>query len=100
MSLHLAGFENGYTEGTFWWVVQNIYFQYYSVIIFLVSLGALIGVSYATEAPSAEQISGLTFGTLTEDDRRKSRASWGAGDVITSVVVMILIVAAYLYFRG
>jgi SSS family solute:Na+ symporter len=100
VSLRLSGFEDGYTEGSFLWVVQNIYFQYYSVIIFFVSLFTLFGVSYATAAPAAERIRGLTFGTLSEEDRRKSRASWGAGDVIASVAVLIVIAAAYLYFRG
>ncbi len=100
VALKLSGFENGYAEGSFLWIVQNMYFQYYSVIIFLVSLLTLVGVSYATAAPAAERIQGLTFGTLSEDDRRKSRASWTAGDVIASIAVLLVIAAAYLYFRG
>ncbi len=100
VALKLSGFENGYADGSFLWIVQNMYFQYYSVIIFLVSLLTLVGVSYATAAPAAGRIQGLTFGTLSEDDRRKSRASWAAGDVIASVAVLIVIAAAYLYFRG
>ena len=100
VKLRLSGFEDGYAEGSFWWVVQNIYFQYYSVIIFVVSLLTLLIVSYATTAPAAEQMKGLTLGTLTAEDRRKSRSSWGTGDVIASIAVMIVIVAAYLYFQG
>ncbi len=100
VSLELSGFEDGYAEGSFLWIVQNMYFQYYSVLIFFVSLFTLIGVSYATAAPAAERIRGLTFGTLSDDDRRKTRASWKAGDVIASVAVLIVIAAAYLYFSG
>jgi len=100
VALKLSGFENGYAEGSFLWIVQNMYFQYYSVIIFLVSLLTLVGVSYATAAPAAERIQGLTFGTLSADDRRKSRASWTAGDVIASIAVLLVIAAAYLYFTG
>lgn len=100
VSLGLSGFEGGYTPGSFLWVVQNIYFQYYSVIIFIVSLATLILVSYMTAAPSTEQIQGLTFGTLSDDDRKKSRASWGTGDIIASAVVLVAILAAYLYFVG
>ena len=37
VSLGLAGFEHGYPEGSFLWIVNNIYFQYYSVLITLVS---------------------------------------------------------------
>jgi solute:Na+ symporter, SSS family len=94
----VAGF--GYAEGSFFWVVNNIFFQYYSLIIFLVSLLVMIVVSYLTEKPSYEKISGLTYGTVTDDHRRETRASWSTGDVIASAIVLALILAAYLYFRG
>jgi len=95
-----AGNALGYEPGTWSWIVNHIYFQYYSLLIFIVSILVMVLVSYVTRAPSAERISGLTFGTLTDEHRRESRASWSAVDVIASVVVMALIVAAYLYFRG
>jgi len=94
----VAGFS--YAEGTFLWVVNNIFFQYYSLIIFLASVVVMIVVSYLTEKPSYEKISGLTYGTITEEHRKESRASWQARDVIASVAVLALILAAYLYFRG
>jgi SSS family solute:Na+ symporter len=100
VALKLQGFENGWTEGSFPWIVNQIYFQYYSLLIFLVSIAAMVLVSYVTPAPSEEKLRGLTFGTLTEDHRRESRASWSAADVIASGVVMAAIIAAYIYFRG
>ncbi len=100
VSLQLAGFEQGYPEGTFLWIVNNIYFQYYSLLIFLVSVAVMMGVSYATEPPPPERLAGLTYATVTASDRAKSRASWGRQDVISSVVVLLLIIAAYVYFSG
>src|SRR6188508_1085724 len=64
VSLGLAGFEHGYAEGSFLWIVNNIYFQYYSVLITLVSIVVMVGVSYAT-APPSEALVGLTFATIT-----------------------------------
>jgi solute:Na+ symporter, SSS family len=100
ISLRLAGFEQGYPEGSFLWIVNNIYFQYYSLFIFLVSVAVMMGVSYATEAPPLERLSGLTYGTVTAADRAKTRASWGTLDVVTSGLVLLLILAAYIYFSG
>jgi solute:Na+ symporter, SSS family len=100
VALGLPGFEQGYESGSFLWVVNSIYFQYYSLLIFVVSTLVMIGVSYATEAPSARRIEGLTFGTLTDAHREASRKSWTRGDVLTSIAVMVLIIAAYLYFQG
>jgi SSS family solute:Na+ symporter len=37
---------------------------------------------------------------VTADHRRASRESWNRWDVINSVVVLVLILLAYLYFRG
>jgi SSS family solute:Na+ symporter len=80
--------------------VNNIYFQYFSIFIFLVCIAVMVVVSYATEPPKLEQIQGLTFATTTEEQRAASRASWSAADVVASAVVLLIIVAAYLYFQG
>jgi len=89
-----------YTEGSFLWIVNNIYFQYYSLLIFLVCIAVMVIVSHLTEEPAYSKISGLTYGTLTDEDRKASRASWNQWDVIASVGVLVAILAAYLYFRG
>jgi len=100
VKLKLFGLENGYTEGSFFWIINNMYFQYYSLMIFLVCIGVMIVVSYMTKEPSYEKIQGLTYGTLTDEDRKESRASWNKWDVIASGAVLAAILAAYLYFRG
>lgn len=89
-----------YTEGSFLWVVNNIFFQYYSLFIFLVCIAVMAGVSYLTKAPSYEKIAGLTYGTLSDDDRRLSRSSWTWVDVTLSVLLIVLIGVIYLTFTG
>jgi len=100
VKLGLAGFEDGYTPGSFLWVINNMFFQYYSLMIFLVCVVAMVAVSYATRAPDYAAISGLTYGTITAKHRDESRASWDNRDVIASAAVLIAIVAAYVYFSG
>jgi SSS family solute:Na+ symporter len=92
--------KDGYEPGSFLWIVNNIYFQYYSLLIFLVSSAVMIVVSHMTAPPDERQIQGLTYGTVTEEQRRTSRASWNATDVITSCVVIAAIISAYVYFSG
>jgi SSS family solute:Na+ symporter len=91
---------NGYAEGSFLWIVNNIYFQYFSVLITIVSIVVMIVVSYLTQEPDYEKIKSLTFGTATEEDRRCTRASWDWHDLLSSAIVLAFILAAYLYFRG
>ncbi|MCA9731137.1 sodium:solute symporter [candidate division KSB1 bacterium] len=89
-----------YQTGSFFWIMNNIFFQYYSLLIFIVCVVVMVVVSYMTEEPDYERISGLTYGTTSEEDRRTTRASWEMRDVVSSALVMVLIVAAYLYFTG
>ncbi|MBN2137695.1 MAG: sodium:solute symporter [Sedimentisphaerales bacterium] len=89
-----------YPEGSFLWIMNNMFFQYYSLLIFIVCIIVMVIVSYLTDPPSYEKIKGLTYGTLTAEDREKSRASWNYRDVVLSVLLLAVIVAAYLYFTG
>jgi SSS family solute:Na+ symporter len=100
VALGMAGYEQGYAAGSFLWIVNNIYFQYYSAFIFLVCVVVMIAVSYATEAPEENRLIGLTYATVTDEHRRESRRSWNRLDVINSGVVLLLILIAYLYFNG
>jgi SSS family solute:Na+ symporter len=100
VTLGLPGYEAGYAEGSWFWIVNNIYFQYYSLLIFVVSAAVLISVSYATAPPPESQLVGLTYATVTEEQRRESRRSWTRTDVAASGTVLALILLAYLYFTG
>ncbi len=100
VTLGLRGFDAGYAPGSFLWVINNIYFQYWSVLITIVSAVVMVVVSYLTREPDYAQLKGLTFATATDEDRAKTRASWGARDIASSAVVLGVIIAGYLYFRG
>jgi SSS family solute:Na+ symporter len=94
----VEGFQ--YTEGSLFWIVNNTFFQYYSILILLVSAVVMIGVSYVTNVPDPVKINGLTYATLSAEHRATSRSSWNRNDVIASTAVVLAILAAYLYFTG
>jgi solute:Na+ symporter, SSS family len=100
VALGVGGFANGYTTGSFLWIINNIYFQYFSVIVTIVSAVVMIGVSYMTAEPDPEQIRNLTFATTTHESKADTRASWDWREVATSTLVLVCILGAYLYFRG
>jgi SSS family solute:Na+ symporter len=100
VSLGLAGYAQGYTPGSLLWIVNNIYFQYFSVLITIVSAIVMIVVSLVTAEPDYSRLKGLTFATVTENDRNRSRSSWDWRDVASSAFVVACILGAYLYFVG
>ena len=89
-----------YAEGSFLWIVNNIFFQYYSLLITVVCILVFIIVSYATKQPDYAKISGLTFSTMSAEDRQATRSTWNAKDVILSLLLIALIIAIYAYFTG
>jgi SSS family solute:Na+ symporter len=100
VTLGLPGYEHGYPHGSFLWIVNNIYFQYFSVLITFVSAVVMIVVSSLTSEPDYSRLKGLTYETVTSQDRQQSRASWNWREVTGSAIVVIGIVGAYLYFNG
>ena len=100
VTLGLAGFEKGYASGSFLWIVNNIYFQYFSVLITIVSAIVMVGVSYMTAEPDYSLIRGLTFETTSDADRARSRSSWSGKEVAASGLVLACILGSYLYFQG
>ena len=100
VTLGLKGFEAGYAKGSVLWIINNIYFQYFSVLITIVSAVVMVGVSYMTAAPDYKKIQGLTYGTASAADRQTTLDSWSWGDLAGSILVMVVIITAYLYFTG
>jgi len=50
-----------YEQGSFFWIMNNIFFQYYSLLIFIVCAVVMVVVSYMTEEPSYQKITSLTY---------------------------------------
>ena len=58
----------------------------------------MVVISLMSEKPSEQQLQGLTFATTVAEDKAASRASWTRLDVILSLVVLVFIAIAFLYF--
>ena len=93
-------FKKEYAEGSFLWIVNNINFQYFSILITIISAIVMVVVSYMTAAPDYGKFKGLTYATTSTEDKATTRASWGPIEVLSSAFVVAAIIGAYLYFRG
>jgi SSS family solute:Na+ symporter len=100
VTLGLKGYEGGYGAGTAGYIINNMYFQYFSLLIFIVSAVVMFAVSMVTAPPDPAKLNGLTYGAVSEEDQRATRASWSGLDIFTSLVVIALIIGAYVYFSG
>ena len=89
-----------YTEGSFFWIINNIFFQYYSLLIFIISAITMVSVSYLTKKPDESQVKGLTFSTLSSKQINEDRSSVTLSDIVMTIIVLLLIIFAYLFFSG
>jgi solute:Na+ symporter, SSS family len=76
----------------------TINFLYFCIYLFLFSIAIMVVVSLLTPKPGEDQLKGLTFATTVAEDRVASRASWNKLDVILSLIIVVIIVAVFMYF--
>jgi SSS family solute:Na+ symporter len=92
-------FADSVPEGTWYhviWVKPN--WLHYEIILFGICLMVIFVVSYFTERASETKLVGLTYFSSTREQRAETRASWSNWDLINSAIVIIVIIAFYIYF--
>jgi SSS family solute:Na+ symporter len=94
-----AGVGSGWiTAPEFLVWLGNFNFLYYSGVLFLISIAIVVGVSLATAPPSAAQVAGLTYASLSASDKSDIRASADWKDYVGTAVVLGLVIGLYVYF--
>jgi SSS family solute:Na+ symporter len=88
------------TEGTILHAIATTNFLTFAAWFFLFSVVLCIGVSLFTTPPDPARINGLTFSTLTADQRTSNRASYSVWDVVISLVVVGIVVYVMASFTG
>ncbi len=95
----LTGGENPVITSPDWLVYVGQYnFLFATGWLILISFATIIIVSLLSAPPNPEQIVGLTYATATAEQKKERRESWGAFDVVLTVVVLSLVLGLYLYF--
>ena len=88
-----AVMEGAFWENTTWfWQTNWLVFEIW-LLIFL--LAFMVVVSCFTPAPTQEQVDAITF---TSDFKKSIAKSWGAFDIIGSLIVVGLCALFYWYF--
>ena len=78
----------------------TINFAHMAIFMFIFSVGLCISVSLATDPPNYQLIRGLSFGTLTTEDKELSKGSYTSVDIILSVILVVIVIGILAYFTG
>lgn len=76
----------------------NFNFLYFAPSLFAFCAVLMIIVSLFTKAPGEEKLKGLCFASLTEEDKKATRASWNGWDVFHTIVILAIIASVMIYF--
>ena len=85
---------------SYMFVFATINFSHMAILMFIFSILLCVGVTLSTSEPEYGKISGLSFGTLTKEQKLENKNSYETIDVILSVSLIIIVVAILSYFTG
>ena len=78
----------------------TINFAHMAIFMFVFSVILCVSTSLFTTAPDYKTIVGLSFGTLTEEQKQAHKDSYDTIDVVLSVLLVFLVVGILCYFTG
>ena len=78
----------------------TINFAHMAIFMFVFSVILCISVSLVTSPPDYKLIIGLSFGTLTDQQKQDQRNSYDKVDVFLSILLVILVIGILCYFTG
>lgn len=82
------------------YLVAKVNFLTFAAWFFLFSIIVCVVVSLLTPAPAPEQIQGLTYSTVTQEQKDANRNSYNVWDIVLSLVVIGIVVYVMVSFTG
>ena len=84
----------------FMYLFATINFSHMAIIMFVFSVLLCISVAVATSSPNYEKIRGLSFGTLSREQKIENNESYDLVDLILSILLVIIVIGVLSYFTG
>ncbi|MBD0284293.1 MAG: sodium/solute symporter [Flavisolibacter sp.] len=88
------------TPGTLTYTIGNVNFLTFAAWFFLFCVVVCVGVSLLTRAPVPEKVKGLTYSSVTAEQRVENRKSYTMLDVVFSLIVLGIVAFVMLSFAG
>lgn len=96
--LTLEVLKNRLEVDSIWFAIADMNFLKFSSFFFLYCVAVTILVSLFTAAPNKAKLSGLTFGTITAEQKAKNRSSYSWLDIVASVFIIAIVLFIMIYF--
>ena len=92
--------SDSFTPGSILFNLGTMNYLTFGAWFFLFCILTLIWVSLATEKQADEKVVNLTFGTITAEEKKISRATFDWKDISISIFVVVIVVFIMIWFNG
>ncbi|MFV0539800.1 MAG: sodium:solute symporter [Aestuariibaculum sp.] len=90
--------KNSFEEGSFLYNLADINWLVFGAYFFALCIAIAVGVSMFYPASSPTKIAGLTFGTITKEQKAENRSSYNFWDIAASVLIIVIVIYVMLSF--
>lgn len=92
--------SSGIIIENYMFIFATINFSHMAILMFIFSVLLCVSITLLTSEPDYKKIVGLSFGTLTDEQRIENKNSYDAIDIVLSVILVVLIIGVLSYFTG
>lgn len=92
--------QDNLTEGGFLHTMATMNFLTFGAWFFLFCVALALGVSFATPVQSEEQLAGLTYSTISAEDKASNKNSYNWKDIVVSLIVLGIVAWVMISFNG
>ena len=85
---------------SYMFIFATINFSHMAILMFIFSILLCVGITLSTTEPEYSKIVGLSFGTLTKEQKLENKNSYEKIDLILSVILVIIVIAILNHFTG
>jgi SSS family solute:Na+ symporter len=76
----------------------KINWLHFCIILFFLTMALMVVISMFTPKATVEQLQGITYFSQSPEQIKETRESWGWIDVVTTLIVVAVCIAFYIYF--
>jgi len=92
--------RNSLEPGSMMHTIAATNFLTFAAWFFLFCVGLCVTVSLLTKAPAPEKVLGLTYSTLSAEQKAANRASYNVWDIVLSLAVIAIVAFVMISFAG
>ena len=89
--LTLEIMKSSFSEGSFLFNIADINWLVFGAYFFAICVAIAVVVSMFYPAPSQAQLAGLTFGTVSKEQKEANKSSYNVWDIIASLAVVLIV---------